>query len=69
MQRTVRRLESVHLMRASAARLRLIAAKEPLISADLLKMADEMDEDAAYLERSFENKPRSPANDDGIDAA
>lgn len=60
------RLESAHSMRNCAARLRLIARTQTHLSADLLKIADEIDQDAERLEKSFREKPPRPANDEEV---
>lgn len=57
------RLEAARSMRESAARLRQIAKTETKLSAELLRVADEIDEDAARLEKSFRDKPPTTAND------
>lgn len=58
------RLETARSLRASAARLRLVAAKESGLSTDLLRIAEEIERDAMVLERAFREKPPSPANDE-----
>lgn len=60
------RLEAARSMRESAARLRQIARAETKLSAELLRIAEEIEEDAARVERSFrENHPRAANEDAG----
>jgi len=50
-------LETVRSMRANAARLREIAVVETQLSAQLLQLAKEIDEEAARLEKSGDHVP------------
>jgi len=58
------RLEAARSMRESAAHLRRIAQTETRLSEELRRIADEIDEDAARLEKSFLEKLLKPANED-----
>ena len=61
------RLEAARSMRENAARLRQIAKTETKLSAELLRIAGEIEEDAARIERSFHGtSPRSPDGDGAI---
>jgi hypothetical protein len=60
------RLEAARSLRACALRLRAVAATEPRLSAELVKMAEEIEEDAARMERSFRDSPPRPANDENV---
>lgn len=61
------RLEAARSLRRDARRLRQIATEtETKLSAQLLKLADNMDNDAKALEMAFRNKPPRVANDDAV---
>ena len=61
------RLTAARSMREGARRLRQIATEtETKFSAELLKLADDMDDDARKLEEAFRNKPPSTAHDDAV---
>jgi len=51
-------------MRENAARLRQIAETETQLSAELRRIADQIEQDAARVERSFIDNPPQPANED-----
>jgi hypothetical protein len=60
------RLEAARFMRESATQLRHIAASETVktLSPELLRIADQVEEEAARLEQAFRLKPPTPANDE-----
>ena len=60
------RLEAARDMRGCAARLRRIAETETHLSAELRKIADQIDKDAALIEKSFRDSPPQPANDENV---
>jgi len=60
------RLEAARSMRGHAARLRKIAETETQLSADLLRIADEIEQDALRVERSFMENPPKPANEKDV---
>jgi hypothetical protein len=58
------RLEAARSMRENATRLRQIAKTETQLSAELRRIADEIDRDAERVEHSFMDNPPRPANED-----
>jgi hypothetical protein len=58
------RLEAARSMRENAARLRRIAETETALSADLFRIAGQIEEDATRVENSFTQNPPKPANDE-----
>jgi hypothetical protein len=60
------RLEAARSMRGNAARLRKIAETETELSADLLRIADEIEQDALRVEQSFMENPPKPANEKDV---
>jgi hypothetical protein len=63
------RLEAARSMRENAARLREIAETETKLSADLLQIALQIEEDASRVEKSFRDAQRpKPTPGDGAAA-
>jgi len=58
------RLEAARSLRDYAARFRRLAKTETTLSAEYLRIAEDIEEDAARIERSFRENPPRPANDD-----
>jgi hypothetical protein len=58
------RLEAARSMRENAAQLRRIAETETALSADLLRIAGQIEEDATRVENSSTQDPPKPANDE-----
>jgi len=60
------RLDAARSMRESAASLRRIAKTETKLSAELIRIAEGIEQDAARLEQAFRAKPPMAANDESV---